>query len=139
MLDLVDYYINTFLLVFCGIIQCIGCGWAFDFGIAMEKQKWSAGVSIFGYWFCLILISGITVPYEYAGVGGIVFFFSQLVIVNPLSLYLFKGSVYKWYRTIFFCGVRRISYSFTKMGRDPGSTEVEWWEHIFMVYWAFCI
>jgi SNF family Na+-dependent transporter len=138
LLDLVDYYINTFLLVFIGIIQCLGCGWAFDFGVTYEKHQWSASVSLFGYWFCLILISGICIPYQYAGVGGLVFFASQVLIINPLSWYVSGLDFFSWYRQIFFCGVRKIAYSFTKMGRTDDLV-VEWWEHIFSFYWSFCI
>jgi NSS family neurotransmitter:Na+ symporter len=114
LLDLVDYYINTFLLVFIGIVQCVGCGWAFDFGIAYEKHRYSAGVSMVGYWFCLILISSVTVPNQVAWIGGIVFVASQVIIVNPISYFVSGLTFDKWYRTIFFCGVRKIAYSFTK-------------------------
>jgi hypothetical protein len=63
-----------------------------------EKHKASASVSLFGYWFCLILISGICVPYQYAGVGGLVFFASQVLIVNPLSYYVSGLDFFSWYR-----------------------------------------
>jgi NSS family neurotransmitter:Na+ symporter len=76
LLDLVDYYINTFLLVFIGILQCLGCGWLFDFGVAYEKHRLSSGISFGGYWICLIIISSIFVPLEQAGLGALIFFAS---------------------------------------------------------------
>ena len=91
-----------------------------------------------GYWFCLVLISSIAVPYEYAGVGGIVFFLSQILIVVPVSYWVSGLTFHKWYRTIFFCGVRKLAYSFTKLGREDDA-DVEWWEPIFNFYWSFCI
>lgn len=30
LLDTVDHYLNTYLLVTIGVLQCMGCGWVFD-------------------------------------------------------------------------------------------------------------
>jgi hypothetical protein len=41
------------------------------------------------------------------------------MIVVPLSWWTFgPEGTFKWYRTVFFCGVRKIGYSFSKQGRE---------------------
>jgi len=78
------------------------------------------------------------VPLGYAGVGGWTFALSQVIIVNPLSWYASGLPFDEWYRLVFFCGVRKMAYSFTKLSRS-NPDEVKWWEHGFNFYWSFCI
>merc|ERR1712167_238735 len=44
----------------------------------------------------------------------------------------------RWTAEIAFCGVRRIAYSMSKMGRTQ-KDQVQWWEPGFVVYWCFVI
>ena len=106
LLDAVDHYLNTYLLVFIGIIQCFGCGWAFDlWPTAMkkgknEKENYYVGtmISVFGYWLCLLTIPTVTIFLEQAGWGALAFACSQLFIVMPAS-YCASGLPFsRWYK-----------------------------------------
>lgn len=45
-----------------------------------------------------------------------------------------------WYHHVFFCGVRRLGFSLTKLSRDEDKRDVaQPWEHYFNFYWCFCI
>ena len=58
--DAVDHYMNSYLLVLVGSLQCMGCGWYFDLERTLDKSvemKYSTMISILGFWLSLPIIS----------------------------------------------------------------------------------
>ena len=47
----------------------------------------------------------------------------------------FKG----WYKTICMGGVRKLSRELTKLSKEEGESQQEWWEDPFEFYWGFTI
>lgn len=79
----IDHYLNTYLLVFIGIVQCFGCGWAFDLHRTMNKvgkegedYRTSCWISVLGYWLCLAVACPISVAYKASGWGALAFILS---------------------------------------------------------------
>ena len=54
------------------------------------------------------------------------------------SFFLSKLPAAEWYNDIVMCGVRKIAYSMTVLGRKDPKVK-GWWEPIFVFYWGFCI
>ena len=55
-LDLVDFYINNYGMVFLGICETAACGWFYSYDLIHEKiGRKSADIYRFGYWFSLVL------------------------------------------------------------------------------------
>lgn len=56
------------------------------------------------------------------------------------SYFMAKLPLNEWYNDIVMCGVRKIAYSMTVLGRAEESKNVRgWWEPFFVFYWGFCI
>jgi hypothetical protein len=43
-----------------------------------------------------------------------------------------------WYNDICMCGVRKLGYSMTMLGRSDEKV-IEWYEKFFVFYWGFCV
>lgn len=145
LLDTVDHYLNTYLLIFIGLVQCYGCGWAFDLNRTMSKpgkegQNYYAAtlISVLGYWMTLIIVPTIFIAMRQSGWGALAFILIQMFLVLPISYCVSGLSFTRWYREIAFCGVRRLGYAMTKRGRE-NLNEVGWWEPAFVFYWGFCV
>lgn len=45
-----------------------------------------------------------------------------------------------WINEVVFCGVRKVSYTITRLSRKPEEWNVvKTWEHIWFAYWGFCV
>lgn len=103
-----------------------------------EDHKKSLWVLSLGYWVLLAIFGLVAVLTEEVYAGFIAFFCVFFFIVTPISFFLSKLSFLIYYNEIFLCGVRRISYACSQMGRkDP--KVIMWWEPIFCVYWSWLI
>jgi hypothetical protein len=47
-------------------------------------------------------------------------------------------NIRQWYEEICMCGVRKIAYSCSQVGRVDPLVKL-WWEPIFALYWGLCI
>merc|ERR1719295_1897818 len=55
-LDLVDFYINNYGMVFLGICETAACGWYYSYDLIHEKiGRMSADIYRFGYWASVLL------------------------------------------------------------------------------------
>jgi hypothetical protein len=54
------------------------------------------------------------------------------------SFFISKLSFKEWYNDICMCGVKKIGYSMTMLGRADPAKE-GWWEPLFVFYWGFLI
>jgi len=90
------------------------------------------------YWFLLIVIVTPCVVYDEVTVGMGLYVGLFLLVATPLSFKTSELSGGEWYNEIWMCGVRKIAYSCSQMGRaDP--KVMLWWEPLFCAYWGLLI
>ena len=141
--DVVDHYLCAYLLLMIGVLQAFGCGWFFDLKKTMDKSehhKKSLQILGFGYWICLLIIAIVTTILD-AQKWGFLFFAITLILICVGSFFAAKKApmdFYEWYNDILMCGVRRIAYSCSQVGRSDPMTKM-WWEPAFALYWGLCI
>jgi SNF family Na+-dependent transporter len=139
--DVIDYYLSNGLLIIVGLLQCLGCGWGFDTEHTFNKSEKHAN-SLFAltvsYWSCLVCVALFFVSADNTAAGIIVFVCTLPLITMPISYYLLDGSFSEWYNEIFMCGVSRIGYSMTSLGRSDSKKRAGW-EPLFVFYFGFCI
>lgn len=144
LLDTVDHYCAVYLLLLTGIFECLGVGWLFDYErtAALGDKHWrSWQINTIGYWFCLFVIGVVTIAVEKPAIGLIAFVVVEIVILLPLSYYFADTTLQDWYDNVCMCGVKRIGYSMSKLGRldqeDPMA--MLWYEPYFVFYFGICI
>jgi solute carrier family 6 GABA transporter-like protein 1 len=139
--DVIDHYLCTYLLFLCGIFQCFGCGWGFDVEETLQRSPQHA-LSLkylsFSFWTYLLIVGLIFVLLEEVPVGIAVLAAGILLFCLLPSFLLSKLPFPQWYAQICMCGVRRLAYSMSKLGRKEPD-QVQWWEPAFALYWGFTI
>merc|ERR1712048_1202214 len=73
---------------------------------------------------------------------GLAFMGVLSCFVLPISFLQAETTVTEWYNDIVMCGVRRIGWSLSKLGRDnegPHAGEENWYEKYFVFYWCITI
>jgi hypothetical protein len=139
--DVVDHYLSNFLLILVGILQCFGCGWGFDYENTQEKSpahKKSLTYLTMSYWSILLIIGTIFPIIEKIYIGIPVFLGLFIFLALIPSFFMSGLSFSDWYNDIAMCGVRKLGYSMTMLGRDEPSIK-KWYEPFFVFYWGFCI
>ena len=139
--DVVDHYLANYLLIIVGIMQCAGCGWGFDAQNTVNKSaNHEASLKYLTYSFWgIVLVFGIIFPaLKMIPVGLILSVVAILLFSILPSFFLSKLPAAEWYNDIVMCGVRKIAYSMTVLGRKDPKVK-GWWEPIFVFYWGFCI
>lgn len=119
--DTVDHYLCAYLLNIIGVIQSFGCGWFFDADrtiLISDGHKKSLYILGISYWILLVVIGTPCVVVEGALKIGIALFLGLFCCVaTPASFFVSGLGVREWYNDIFMCGVRKIAYSCSQMGR----------------------
>jgi SNF family Na+-dependent transporter len=131
--DVIDHYLCTYLLFLVGLFQCFGCAWSFDVEKTMtfsEGHKKSLQYLTFSFWMYLLIVGIVFVLTELIWVGIIVFIVGLFAFILIPSFMISKLSFQQWYAEVALCGVRRIGYSMSKMGRE--GNVVQWWEGPFV-------
>jgi len=139
--DTIDHYLCTYLLVLVGILQCFGCGWGFDAGKTMSKSgnhSKSLGILTVSFWFWTVLSGCVFVPIEKTPYGILCFALGFLLFGAAPSMMVSKMGFVQWYNEIVMCGVRKIGYSISQLGRKKFDQR-EMWEPVFVFYWGFTI
>lgn len=91
------------------------------------------------YWVLVCLIGIIFVAAESVTSGVIVLFVTILLVSLLPSFFIGKELGFSgWYNEIAMCGVRKLGYSFSNLGRSDLAIK-EWWEPIFVFYWGFTV
>lgn len=71
------------------------------------------------------------------GFGLFTFLFLICVVI---SLKMSKLPVREYYNEIFMCGVRKIAYSCSQLGRPEHAQDIiMWWEPAFALYWGLLV
>jgi len=139
--DVIDHYLCTYLLFLCGIFQCFGCGWGFDVEPTLnlsENHAKSLKFLTFSYWVWLMIVGLIFVLAEQIPWGILAFCLGLFLFCLIPSFVISKLPFRQWGSQIAFCGVRRLAYSMSKLGRKEPRT-VMMWEPAFVVYWCITI
>jgi SNF family Na+-dependent transporter len=143
--DSIDHYLGNYLLLLVGIMQCGGVGWAFDADRCSKKgENYRKSLSFLTYGYSIFLfICGVWSINQDTGKYGMLAFLGCLsCFVLPISFLYSELRVMEWYTEIVMCGVRRIGYSMSKLGRDNYGEEKgkeKWYEQYFVFYWCVTI
>jgi len=139
--DAVDHYLGNFLLIVVGLMQCFGCGWGFDYENTLEKSighRKSLVYLSYTFWG-LLFICGLVFPLMDLTSVGIIVFIVLLIFVSLIPSFFLSGlSFVDWYNDVAMCGVRKLGYSMTMLGRKDERIR-EWYEPFFVFYWGFCV
>ena len=142
--DVVDHYLNVYLMLLIGVLETMGVGWVYEASELMaESPQMKKSILIFalGYWITLPIIgllSFFVIPGSLAWLGPVLFWLIVIMaggvscVVSGLGL---KG----WFKTVCFSGVRKLSRAMTKLSKEIGQNDIEWWEAPFEIWWGVCI
>ena len=147
--DVVDHYLNVYLMLLIGVLETMGVGWVYEAKeICAESAAVKKAVIVFSctYWgglaiigplnfFVFPLIFGST---HAAWIGPLLFILS-VVIGGFVSKVISGYDGKKWWKTIGMGGVRKLGRCMTKLSKEIGEDEEEWWELPFETYWGVCI
>lgn len=109
--DIVDHYLNVYLVLFMGVLESLGAAWVHCWDDALQKgQRISVHILVAGYW---ILLNTMPWPAYYGYVensyASIPAFWGGMIIVWIVSFLTSKLKFVEWYQNHFFYGVRPIS------------------------------
>ena len=122
--DVIDNYLNTYLMLLIGVFETFGAGWVYEAKeiIATDrKQKCSLYILAFGYWAATIIIPVVSVMSNSPnGWIGLIVFVPVLILVWIASWCLSGLPFGQWKSRIACYGVRKLSRSMTKLSRPAG-------------------
>lgn len=122
--DVIDNYLNTYLMLLIGVFETFGAGWVYEAKeiIATDrKQKCSLYMLAFGYWAATIIIPVVSVMSNSPnGWIGLIVFVPVLILVWIASWCLSGLPFGQWKSRIACYGVRKLSRSMTKLSRPAG-------------------
>lgn len=141
--DVVDNYLNTYLMLVVGILETTGCGWIYEVHQVAPKSKGHMmGIITLtaGYWVAVIACPVASVfSGSDQGWIGLVAFWAWMLIVWAVSFFVSKLSLSEFISEICFCGVRKLSRAMVKLSKKEGDTKVYCWECVFESWWNFSI
>lgn len=139
--DVIDHYLCSYLLLLVGIFQCFGCGWGFDVDRTLSlspKHALSLKYLTGSFWLFLFVVGLVFVLLEQIRVAIIVLA-AGIPLLCILPSFLISGLPFgRWYAEVGMCGVRKIAYSMSKLGRREKHA-VQAWEPAFALYWGITI
>jgi len=138
--DVVDHYLNVYLMLLLGVLEVMGAGWVYDREYAFKKaNKTSVVVLALGYWISLLIMGPVSfiVLKEKFWVGAIIFWVLVLFFA-VISIALSGLSLGNWFHYISLYGARRLARTMTKLSRKDFGVR-EKWESVFDVWWCVAI
>ena len=141
--DVVDNYLNVYLMLLIGILEAMGAAWVYEAGEIMEKgreYKLSLIILVVGYWLGVLACPiGAVFSESSEGWIGLIVFWVWLLVVMIVSC-LVSGLGFKAWKSNIACyGVRKLSRAMTKLSKNVGDSERYWWESVFENWWGFSI
>ena len=142
--DVVDNYLNVYLMLLLGVLETMGAAWVYEAGDVMDKDggvyKKSLIILTAGYWLLAVGLPLISIfALEEYGWVGLVAFIPCLLIVWAISFFISGVSFKDWLSNVVYCGVRKLARSMTKLSKEKGETKRLWWERPFEYWWGFSI
>mmetsp|Transcript_19144 Transcript_19144/g.21472 ORF Transcript_19144/g.21472 Transcript_19144/m.21472 type:complete len:155 (-) Transcript_19144:336-800(-) len=116
LLDVVDHYTTTYIMISIGILQCLAVGWIYEVKDIKDKVS-PISIIIFtcSFWFSIIIlpIIGLFSFNSYARTMII----AEIVLLPIMTIisWLFsqENTFKEWFNIVFFCGVRKIARHIT--------------------------
>jgi len=141
--DVVDNYLNVYLMLVLGVLETMGAGWVYEAGEIMAKgrnYKMSVLILAVGYWVAVFACPiGAIFSESSAGWVGMPVFWGWMIIVWIVSFIVSKLSFKEWRSNVMFYGVRKLSRAMTKLSKNEGDNETHLWETLFEYWWGFSI
>lgn len=140
--DVVDNYLNNYLMLVLGVLEVMGAAWVFaaDKTIAKSRgHKIAYYILAFTFWPLVLLLP----PISIWGLGenawiGMVLFWVLLLITFIVSFAVSGLKIGDWYNEVMFSGVRTLARAMTKLSKsDPSKNEA--WEYVFEFWWGFSL
>lgn len=138
--DMVDHYMNTYIVFSVGLMQCIAVGWVFErestSARSLEHKKSMRALAVL-YWFPAIFFT------LYGSMVGIPKFISIIILIVTtaiaflVSYFMSKLTYIEWYHEIVMCGTDKISMSITILSNPDGKRK--WWMIPFEAYFGLLI
>ena len=142
--DVVDHYLNVYLMLLIGVLETWGAGWIYELPDIISQgraHKLAVIILASAYWGSLLIfgvISFFVLPENLLFLGPVLFW--VFVIIGAIISLCVSGMSFKvWAKTIMFYGVRKLSRAMTKLSKEEGDTEQYWWETPFEIYWGLMI
>ena len=141
--DVVDNYLNVYLMLLLGVLETMGAGWVYEAGYIMEKgrnYKLSVLILVCGYWPAVFAcpIGGVFSDSSEGWIAMVVFWI-WMVAVWTASFLVSKLPFRRWRTDVMFYGVRKLSRAMTKLSKEIGDDKLYWWEPVFEYWWGFMI
>ena len=144
--DVVDNYLNTYLVLLLSILKCMAVGWIYEFKevcVKGDNYMFSILLLALGYWVGLVVLaisSFFAFEAYHIGEGyGILIFWCWMLCVWVVSLLTSQLSFCEWYSNVAFTGVRKLSRDMSKLSKRAGNAKVGCWEYVFEFWWNFSI
>lgn len=142
--DVVDHFLNVYLMLLLGIMECFGAAWIYELGeiVTMHdgKYKGSCITLIAGYWFPLLVLGPVSI-WGLEGMSWLGFIiFWTIHLISFIVAWFQSGEPFgKFYYGIYLYGVRKLARAMTKLSKEKGSKKRECWEPVFETWWGFSI
>ena len=141
--DVVDNYLNVYLMLVLGILETMGVGWVYEAGEIFKKGRnysLSMLILICGYWGPVVLVPALSIFIEGDNNWvGLLIFWPWMIGVFVASWLVSKLPFRVWRSNVMFCGVRKLSRHMTKLSKVKGDTQQYWWEDVFEYWWGFMV
>ena len=141
--EVVDNYLNTYLMLVLGILETLGAAWVYEAGEIIRKgrnYKFAVLILATGYWLGVSIIPAVSIFAESDdGWVGLLVFWPWLLIIMLISYFVCGVPFHDFKSNVLFYGVRKLSRSMTKLSKTMGDTELKWWEPVFEYWWGFSI
>ena len=141
--DVVDNYLNVYLMLLIGILEAMGAAWVYEAGEIMDKgrnYKISLLILAIGYWASVIIVPlGSIFSESSEGWIGLIVFWVILLVIMIISMVISRLSFREWKSNIACAGVRKLSRALTKLSKNAGDNKTYLWETIFEHWWGFSI
>ena len=136
--DIVDHYLNVYLVLIMGILQSIAATWVFGFEDAISKGG-TASVALLtcGYW-CVLIPLGLISYFVFTESSwmSIPAFWIWLVLVAFISFKLSKLKFKEWWTEVFLSGARPICTNMLSLSKTEISKINR---NIFEIWFCVCI
>lgn len=141
--EVVDNYLNVYLMLLLGVLETMGVGWVYEAGQIFEKgrnYKISVLVLAAGYWVGVFVFPLVCIFAEVENAWlGMPIFWAYMLIVWGASWGVSHLSFREWRSNVAFYGVRKLSRAMTKLSKAKGDTKSYLWEALFEAWWGFSI
>lgn len=141
--DVVDNYLNVYLMLVVGMLETMGVGWVYEFDQVTAKGKnylHSIIILTVGYWVAVIVIPIASVWSDSSEAWiGLVVFWAWMLVVWAVSFFVSKLPFGEWLSSCAFTGVRKLSRSMSKLSKLDGDESIKCWEAPFEFWWNFSI